>query len=261
MLFLSFSFFRAFLLFFVISLFLCVAMLARELAASSSLPITPRIFPGRLHSSNRGAIDWGVQNLLAYGSHSYVTILQPPSLKVVQSLDQHKSLVTCVKWAPHALAHALPKASSPDLPQLQLASGDTSGNVFVWDVLNTSISLSLSDEAIRSSVIGIEWFAASNQLGVLYAPSQFAMWNLLTGSLVCRLLLLQTTRFSHCDCGQLYRLSFTEEMVGFCIDPFSPTQCYFMSAAGWISVATCMPCTTCCLHPPLAVVLILETAH
>ena len=66
-------------------------------------------------------------------------------MRIVQTLDQHKALVTCVKWSPHALDHSL-NASKPDADakRLRLASGDTSGSIFVWDVLSSSIVYSLA---------------------------------------------------------------------------------------------------------------------
>jgi len=82
-------------------------------------------------------------------------------------------------------------------------------------------ALARTDDALRSSVVAIEWFRDANQLGALYAPSQFAMWDLNTGQL-------------------LYRLSFTEEMVSFALDPFDHTQCCFMSLTGWITMATAL---------------------
>jgi hypothetical protein len=77
------------------------------------MPITvpPKIFPGRAHKDNKGcticffstylivgAIDWGRQNLLAYGCQSYVVIIDPTSQAIIQTLDEHKSPVACVKW-------------------------------------------------------------------------------------------------------------------------------------------------------------------
>lgn len=47
------------------------------------MPVLPKVIPGRLHPDNRGSIDWGY-GLVAYGCHSYVVVVAPSSLEVVQ---------------------------------------------------------------------------------------------------------------------------------------------------------------------------------
>lgn len=75
---------------------------ARKLKAIHLLlmpfPIPPKLFPGRLSKDNRGAFDWGKQNLLAFGCQSYIVIVDPLSLDIVQTLDEHRAHVSSVKW-------------------------------------------------------------------------------------------------------------------------------------------------------------------
>lgn len=61
--------------------------------------VFPKIFPGRLCAENKGAMDWGVQNLFAFGCHSYVCIIDAFSYNIVQALDEHRAPVVLVKWS------------------------------------------------------------------------------------------------------------------------------------------------------------------
>lgn len=54
--------------------------------------------PGLLSGANRGALDWGPQNLIAYGAHSYVVVLDPSQMVPFQTLDEHRAHVTSVRW-------------------------------------------------------------------------------------------------------------------------------------------------------------------
>ena len=77
------------------------------------MPIAPlpKLFPGRLHKDNKGkimisiflicdlgAIDWSYHNLLAYACYGYVVIVDPISLSIIQTLDEHKAHISVVKW-------------------------------------------------------------------------------------------------------------------------------------------------------------------
>ena len=45
-----------------------------------------------------GAQHWGWHGLIAYGAHSYVVVVEPHSLRIVQTLDEHQACVCSVKW-------------------------------------------------------------------------------------------------------------------------------------------------------------------
>lgn len=94
-----------------------------------------RTFGGGLAGENRGVVDHSWQGL-AYACQSQVVILDPKSLLPVQTVNVHHKFVTAVKWAP-----------SPELEAglaentLLLASGDSSGRVFVSDVVKGQVRL------------------------------------------------------------------------------------------------------------------------
>jgi len=114
-------------------------------AALNSAIVPPRVIPGRTASAkeNHGAIDWGIQNLVAFGSQSYVVVAEATSLRILQTLDEHRSAVTTVRWSnePMHLEFTGPY-------NLQLASGDLNGVVFVWNVLEGHIAVSLSGKFV-----------------------------------------------------------------------------------------------------------------
>ena len=94
---------------------------------NNSFLLPPKVCTGRLHKENKGALDWGWQGLLAYGAHSCVVIVDPQTLSVVQSLDEHTGNVSCVRWSSEPLG-----SSDAGLSYIvKLASGDTSGNIIV----------------------------------------------------------------------------------------------------------------------------------
>jgi WD40 repeat protein len=98
------------------------------------------IVPGALHPLNRGAIDWGPQRLVAYAAWSYIVIVDPHSMKRVQILDQHASPVRKVKWSSQSL-----NLNNEQRYNLQLASGDQSGAIYIWKVADASVSCVLNN--------------------------------------------------------------------------------------------------------------------
>lgn len=88
----------------------------------------PKVFPGIRCEANIGAISWS-KNFIAYGCQCYVVIINARTLEIVQTLDEHHFPITSVKWAPQF--HAAPLNQSA----LTLASADTSGTIFIWNVL------------------------------------------------------------------------------------------------------------------------------
>lgn len=97
------------------------------------------IIPGTLHPLNRGAIDWGPQRLVAYAAWSYVVIVDPYGMKRVQILDQHTSPIRKLKWSTECL-----NLNNEQRYNLQLASGDQSGAIYIWKVTDASVSVVLN---------------------------------------------------------------------------------------------------------------------
>lgn len=184
--------------------------------------VPPKIFPGRLHKANQGyyrkynspkqcagALDWGTANLIAYGCHSYVVVVDPVSLSVLQTLDEHRAAVCAVKWSPESLHNDLNKPY-----KLRLASGDLLGTVIVWHVLEASISWSLIQGTYQSSpsqiaenvrqVLDLAWHPTdASFLVVLNAPSSVTLWNVSTGA-------------------KIWRVEFSDSIGNIYFNPFEP---------------------------------------
>lgn len=53
---------------------------------------------------NFSAVDWGSHNLIAYGCQGYLVVVDPSSVRVLQTLDFHGSAaVSCVRWCPEGV--------------------------------------------------------------------------------------------------------------------------------------------------------------
>jgi hypothetical protein len=131
--------------------------------------LAPKVLPGPLHSCNRGCSVWSHNSLFAYGSNSYVVVLDTQNLTVAQTLDEHRAVVTCLEWGPARLQADL------DGPyHLSLASGDLHGNIIIWDVFEGTAQTSVSDPAISLPVAQMKWDPAHpNFLLVLYSAANY----------------------------------------------------------------------------------------
>eukprot|EP01116_Phalansterium_solitarium_P002928 TRINITY_DN1328_c0_g1_i1.p1 TRINITY_DN1328_c0_g1~~TRINITY_DN1328_c0_g1_i1.p1 ORF type:complete len:839 (+),score=134.17 TRINITY_DN1328_c0_g1_i1:212-2728(+) len=141
--------------------------------------VTPKIFPGRLSKDNQGAIDWGRQNLIAFASHSYVVIVEPLGLQLVQTLDEHRSHVVCLRWSPECASN-----NADDCLPLQLASADKAGGILLWNVLDAAVVVSLQPPSeAPGPVNALEWLpshtaAADSRLMSVHAGSLLVLWSL-----------------------------------------------------------------------------------
>ncbi|GAM26578.1 hypothetical protein SAMD00019534_097530 [Acytostelium subglobosum LB1] len=166
--------------------------------------LTPKILPGRLHKDNRCASDWSWQNLLAYGCHSHVAIIDPAYLNLVQTLDEHRHNVCLVRWSrdtisgavkqSDALAQQQQQTAAPGIdhyqliaPMARLASADTGGTIIVWDVLAGSVIQSLGAEH-RSPhpVRDLQWHPEDNNLLFSIMGGAITLWSVTNGSRVWR---------------------------------------------------------------------------
>jgi WD40 repeat protein len=133
-------------------------------------------------------IDWGPQNLVAYASHAYVVVVdvgvrdvslaerdgaqqegdsdkkedeRPAPFvgsrapRVVQTLDEHRAAISCVRWAREALViHVASSETDKDSvfgSVLRLVTGDRLGNILIWDVLEGSVVGTLRPSDFSSS--------------------------------------------------------------------------------------------------------------
>ncbi|OWF51700.1 WD repeat-containing protein 11-like isoform X2 [Mizuhopecten yessoensis] len=170
------------------------------------MKLAPKIVTGALHSQNKGACDWGWQGLLAYGCHSFVVIVDPKNVQVIQVLYKHKSNVVKVKWARENYNH---DQGSPY--NLRLASADASGVIVTWDVIPGQSKAEFSDG--QRPIQDLEWLsnqdASHDLLVALHPPYSLILWNADTGT-------------------KLWKKSYTEPLLSFSFDPFNIKNVAFL---------------------------------
>lgn len=107
-----------------------------------------------------------------------------------------------MKWARDNYHH---DSNSPYI--LRLASGDTSGNVIVWDISQGTAVTEFSEG--NRPILDLEWLATQDAchdlLAVLHAPSSMILWNADTGT-------------------KLWKKTFQEALLCFAFDPFIPSN-------------------------------------
>ena len=117
------------------------------------------------------------QRLAAFGARSSVVVVDVETLEIKQTLDAHPSNVTVTQWSNRALDTNL-----DDEYQLRLASGDDKGNVMIWDVLEGSADLHLTDTP-AAPVLDLQWHPRNpHLLFSLRAPNILALWDCSKGS-------------------------------------------------------------------------------
>lgn len=162
-----------------------------------------RVFPGQLLELNQGCLDWGYSNLVAYGSNSYVVIVDPQSMNRVQTLDAHPGVVIRVKWCPKTLSFANFLTNDRSKPfRLVLATGDNQGNIFIWDALLGEILTVL----VGGPVVDMSWHPATHYLlAALHQLSSLVLWNVNTGQ-------------------KLWHVQFKEPIISIKFNTFDPGQ-------------------------------------
>ncbi|XP_053406773.1 WD repeat-containing protein 11-like [Mercenaria mercenaria] len=160
--------------------------------------LSPKIITGVLSAQNKGACDWGWQGFVAYGCNSCVVVVDPETVQVLQVLDKHKSPVVKVKWARENYNHDIGSPYS-----LRLASGDTTGNIVIWDVGLGESKTEFSDG--NRPIQELEWLpwqdASHDLLVALHPPYSVILWNADTGT-------------------RLWKKSYTENLISLALDPF-----------------------------------------
>jgi len=182
--------------------------------------LQPKIFPGRLHKDNRGAIDWHWQGLLAYASHSHIVIADPHHMHVLQTLDEHRFNIALVKWSNdigiYSSPFILPSSSSSTSQSqgigngnniisggttgaattgnntstnevnslIRLASADVYGNILIWNTLDASVIHYLQTTDQKSTIADIAWHPDDTNLLVALYSNHLALWNVSTGQRV-----------------------------------------------------------------------------
>ncbi|XP_047128065.1 WD repeat-containing protein 11 isoform X1 [Hydra vulgaris] len=180
-----------------------------------NISLTPKIIPGVLNTGNKDACDWGWQGFLAYGCQNYIVVVDPKTAQVVQTLHYHLSIICQVKWCQENYYHDL---HSPY--RLQLAAGDISGLISIWDVRMGTLISELT-ESSRSPTC-MEWLkgydVSHDLLLVLYSQNVMVLWNADTGV-------------------KLWKKTFQENIIKVAVDPFNNSNMIIMCNE-WIMLIT-----------------------
>jgi WD40 repeat protein len=100
--------------------------------------------------------------------------------------------------------------------KLQLASGDKTGNIILWNVLEASIATTLTEPTLKS-VLDMKWVVRNDYfyLLVLYSPSALVLWNVQTSS-------------------KIWRIEFNDSLSWFELNPFDASHLILASNSGLI---------------------------
>nr|CAD7432286.1 unnamed protein product [Timema monikensis] len=168
--------------------------------------VAARTITGPANFQNQGAIDWGQHGLLAYGSNYTVVILDTHNIQPVQCLDKHKSMVNNVVWG-----KITRERISSELATMSLASSDTTGHIILWDVA-TGIPQAVLQEG-NKPVLDLQWMSGYDSthhlLAALHPPYSLVIWDTKSKA-------------------KLWKKTYTETLVSFSFDPFSPTNMAFL---------------------------------
>eukprot|EP01090_Pellita_catalonica_P021636 TRINITY_DN8146_c0_g1_i2.p1 TRINITY_DN8146_c0_g1~~TRINITY_DN8146_c0_g1_i2.p1 ORF type:complete len:202 (+),score=24.11 TRINITY_DN8146_c0_g1_i2:30-608(+) len=183
-------------------------------ADGEEFEVFPGILPGWADKKNSDAVAWGCQDLVAYGSQSYIVVLDPSTLSVVQTLDEHKTRVTRLAWAPQS---AVEDEKQPNL--IILASGDRDGNIIIWNVLMSSVIVTFyADSENARPVLDLKWHPHEDALISLHSPSDLVLWNV-------------TSRTKQ------WTVTLSEPLVACMFNPFETDTLCCASAAGAVYFA------------------------
>lgn len=168
--------------------------------------VAARTITGPANLQNQGAIDWGHNGLLAYGSNYTIVVIDTKNIQPIQCLDKHKSMVNKVLW------ERSNRNKSTDEPStLQLVSSDTTGHIIVWDVVVGNPRAVLQEGS--KPVLDMEWVpgfdSGEHMLAALHPPYSLVIWD---------------TRKK----TKLWKKSYTETLVSFNFDPFTPSKLAFL---------------------------------
>ncbi|CAH0382935.1 unnamed protein product [Bemisia tabaci] len=169
----------------------------------------PRIIPGPAHPTNKGSISWGHQGFIAYGSNTYVIVMEPATAQHVQVFKGHKTFVKKVAWAPYSILE------KNDNDFLTLASGDESGQIIIWSMKSGKAVTHLMD--CPKPTLGLEWIRTNNKkdliLAALHAPYFLVLWDVNKKT-------------------KMWKQNFPHTLVSLSIDPFDSTRLAFLCTDG-----------------------------
>eukprot|EP00743_Colponemidia_sp_Colp-15_P008848 GILK01009656.1.p1 GENE.GILK01009656.1~~GILK01009656.1.p1 ORF type:complete len:787 (-),score=111.96 GILK01009656.1:2044-4269(-) len=183
--------------------------------------LAPKLLSGHLSIENRGALDWSVQNLLAYGCQTAVVLFDAISFQHIQTLDEHDAKVCCVRWCP-----VVSSRSSAKSHDILLASGDVNGAIHIWNSSSAKTVCSFRDTADGSNnsrrsdgkVLDLQWLPDEPSCLIsIHAPNVIHLWDVATNT-------------------KRWRVVYEENVAALCFDPFDSTRIALVSVKGSVHV-------------------------
>ncbi|GMR53104.1 hypothetical protein PMAYCL1PPCAC_23299 [Pristionchus mayeri] len=196
----------------------------------------PTTINGTLHPSNKNCIDWSERGLIAFASHSVITIVDPWTLQRIQVLELHNCAICELHWCPSR--RFLDEGESS-----LLASADISGEIVISDIITAQAHARL--RIAGAQVHSICWFAwkdtSRDFILALHSKGQLVLWNTDTNNKV----------WSH-----TYSTPFTR----FITDPFDASRLCLLSSSNSLTIVSDISLNAAPLSPGVTVTLPKEGA-
>ncbi|XP_065339644.1 WD repeat-containing protein 11-like [Cloeon dipterum] len=164
--------------------------------------VSARTLVGAASTANIGALEWGAQGLLAYGSNCSVVVLDTRNIQPVQTLEKHKHPVQKICWEPGSI--------QGKTAGLFLASADSQGHIIVWDVQQGKAAGILQEGS--KAILDMAWVKGNNGvyfLAALHQPCSLIIWD--TSSK-----------------AKLWKKNYNETLLSFSLDPFNNSKLAFL---------------------------------
>jgi WD40 repeat protein len=162
-------------------------------------------------------MDVSPAGLCALALHALVVVTTAaPPVTVLTTLDEHPTLITALAWSRHVLNLESDRSS-----QLQLASGDLHGNVYVWQVTQPHAPLArFNSDNKLGAVLDLQWIKTRHSrhlLAAVHAPHHLVLYNTLAGT-VC------------------WKIELPDPLVSLNLNPFDAQQACLATPHGGIYV-------------------------
>ncbi|GMT28128.1 hypothetical protein PFISCL1PPCAC_19425 [Pristionchus fissidentatus] len=191
----------------------------------------PTTINGTLHPSNKNCIDWSERGLIAFASHSVITIVDPWTLQRIQVLELHNSAICELHWCPSR--RFLDEGESS-----LLASADISGEIVVSDVITAQAHARL--RIAGAQVNSLCWFAwkdtSRDFILALHSKGQLVLWNTDTNNKV----------WSH---------TYSTPYTRFLTDPFDAGRLCLLSSSNSLTIVSDISLNAAPVSPGITVIL------
>ncbi|EDR29238.1 hypothetical protein EDI_238030 [Entamoeba dispar SAW760] len=131
-----------------------------------------------LNENNKGAIDWNY-GVIAFGSRTNVIVMDSFNFIIINILNHHIEDITAIKFQDN-----YPFEIPYNKRNIQLISGDTAGNIILWDYFNNTPIISFSNFS-NSPVKCLRWHKnATNIFISLFENGTIIFYDCITGEAI-----------------------------------------------------------------------------